>query len=339
LQHWFESQQQTKTDVAPCPVCKTLLRKEADIYPVEKGGKGISGFVWRMIQGLRIKSNAQGVEEQESDSNQVHEVSCGFEEVEKQSPPSPREVSTNCSLDDCSTEGKSEGDDCSSPDASWYQDSAGHDLFSLIKDLIEITEEIQLPPSKHENATPGLSAVAMSDVSPQPGLSTIAMPDLEAPPGLSTVAKPDLAPPPGLSTVAMPDLAPPPGLSAVATPDLAPPPGLSAVATPDLAPEKVTRSIKTANKKQQRTKDISTSSAKSKCVTPEEVRAYHQQIHNDMAKYQIACVQQMAKYQIAYAQQYQMAYAQQCQQYHMAMHAFQMQRYSKQVPVAAGGSK
>jgi hypothetical protein len=230
--------------------------------------------------------------------------SCSFEE----------EVSTDCSLDGYSTEGKSEGDDFSSPDTSCYQDPVCQELTSLIKDLIETTAESQPDqpsPSNHANVAPGLSTSVM----------------------------PDLAPPPGLNTATMPDLTPPPGLNTATMPDLAPPPGLSTVVMPDLAPKNATENGKSANKKQQRAKDMVTSSSKSKCVTPEEAQAYHQKLHNEMAKYQIACVQQMAKYQMAYAQQYQMAYAQQCQQYQMAMQAFQMQQYSKQAQMAAGGSK
>lgn len=234
------------------------------------------------------------------------------------SPPSPgtcsdilkvptlENASTDCSLDGYSTDEKSEGDDSSSPDVSCYQDPVSQDLTSLIKGLIEITAESQpdqFAPSKHANFTPELSTVAMPDFAPPPGLSTVATPDLTPPPGLNTVAKPDLTPPPGLSTVAM----------------------------PDPAPTKVTKNTKNVTKKQQRTKDTVTSSAKSKCATPEEqVKAYYQKMHNDMAKYHMACAQQMAKYQ--------MAYAQQCQQYYTAIHAFQMQQYSQQVRMAVGGS-
>jgi hypothetical protein len=274
LQQWFESHQQTKTGVAPCPVCKTSLRQEADIYPVEKGGKAISGFLWRMIQGLRIKSP-------------VSPGTCS----DIVNVPTLGEVSTDCSLDGYSTDEKSEGDDSSSPDVSRYQDPVSQDLTSLIKDLIVVTAESQLDqpsPSNHANFKRGLS------------------------------------------TVAMPDLAPPPGLSKVALPDLAPPPGLSTVAMPEPAPAKAIGNNRNATKKQQRAKYMVTSSAKSKCATPEEVKAYYQQVHNDMAKYQVACVQQMAKYQ--------MAYAQQCQQYYTAIHAFQMQQYSQQVRMAVGGS-
>jgi hypothetical protein len=67
LQQWFVHHpgnqtwaQRAKTGGAvPCPVCKTSLRKESDIYPVEPHGAGDSALLFRMIQGLRIKCDGR----------------------------------------------------------------------------------------------------------------------------------------------------------------------------------------------------------------------------------------------------------------------------------------
>jgi hypothetical protein len=235
------------------------------------------------------------VDKAKSDSKQVREDSCGVEEVEKQSPPSPsccsdvlnasalEKDSTTCSLDDCSTQGKSEGDDYSFPDTSCYQDYVGNELTALIKDYLEIAAE-QSPPRNRENAAPVVS------------------------------------------TLAIPDLAPPPGLQ-VAMPDLAPPPGLGTVAMPELPPRKVSQNMKHGNKKQRRAKEMvasmSTSGTKSEYTTPEEVKAYQQQMHDEKAMFQMAYAHQAAIYQMAYAQQWCQQYQQWCQQYNQQLQVAQ----------------
>lgn len=67
LQQWFNAHpsnqtwaQRAKTGGAiPCPACKTPLRKETDVYPVEQHGNANSAFLWRMIQGLKIKCDGK----------------------------------------------------------------------------------------------------------------------------------------------------------------------------------------------------------------------------------------------------------------------------------------
>merc|ERR1719389_1548584 len=67
LQQWFAQHpsnqtwaQRAKTGgTVPCPVCKTPLRKDSDVYAVEKNGTGHSPVLWRMIQSLRVRCKGQ----------------------------------------------------------------------------------------------------------------------------------------------------------------------------------------------------------------------------------------------------------------------------------------
>eukprot|EP00440_Ansanella_granifera_P057138 gb/GFBE01061937.1/.p1 GENE.gb/GFBE01061937.1/~~gb/GFBE01061937.1/.p1 ORF type:complete len:397 (+),score=120.52 gb/GFBE01061937.1/:1-1191(+) len=70
LEQWFAQQpgnqtwaQRAKTGGAvPCPVCKTLLKKGDDVYPVEKDGSGESAFLWRMISSLTVRCGKSSTE-------------------------------------------------------------------------------------------------------------------------------------------------------------------------------------------------------------------------------------------------------------------------------------
>lgn len=63
LEHWFASHpgnqtwaQRAKTAGAvPCPICKTLLQKQEDVFPLKKDGKCSSGLLWRMVGGLSVQ--------------------------------------------------------------------------------------------------------------------------------------------------------------------------------------------------------------------------------------------------------------------------------------------
>merc|ERR1712232_1429154 len=67
LQQWFDTHPSNQTwaqraqtaGAVPCPVCKTMLQKEGDVYPVEKNGNRNSARLWKMLQGLRIKCGAK----------------------------------------------------------------------------------------------------------------------------------------------------------------------------------------------------------------------------------------------------------------------------------------
>jgi hypothetical protein len=67
LQQWFARHPNNQTwaqraksgGSVPCPVCKTALHKETDIFPVEKHGDDNSAMLWRMIQGLHIKCDGR----------------------------------------------------------------------------------------------------------------------------------------------------------------------------------------------------------------------------------------------------------------------------------------
>jgi hypothetical protein len=43
----------------PCPVCKTALNKDTDVFPVEEHGDGDSAILWQMIQGLQVKCDGR----------------------------------------------------------------------------------------------------------------------------------------------------------------------------------------------------------------------------------------------------------------------------------------
>lgn len=43
----------------PCPVCKTMLQKGTDIFPVEEHGDDNSAFLWRMIQKLKVQCDGR----------------------------------------------------------------------------------------------------------------------------------------------------------------------------------------------------------------------------------------------------------------------------------------
>jgi len=67
LQQWVESHpcnqtwaQRAKTGGAvPCPVCKTMLQKGTDLYPIEKDGDDNSAFLWQMIQTLQVRCDGR----------------------------------------------------------------------------------------------------------------------------------------------------------------------------------------------------------------------------------------------------------------------------------------
>lgn len=181
FQEWFDARPNSlaKTQgkagsVAPCPVCRTLLRKEQDIYPVEKCGKAASAFVWRMLQGLKIKCNAMGgccswkgeygsyfehlqcgdclaEEPDKVDSAEVDECSTAYDEPANEWPPSPstcsdvvnahalEELNTDCSHDGCSLDERSDAENASTSDSLCYQDPEAEDLNSLIKNMIKVT--------------------------------------------------------------------------------------------------------------------------------------------------------------------------------------------------------
>jgi hypothetical protein len=67
LQQWFDTHPTNQTwaqrakagGAVPCPVCKTSLQKDKDVYPVEQHGNANSAFLWRMIQGLKVKCDGK----------------------------------------------------------------------------------------------------------------------------------------------------------------------------------------------------------------------------------------------------------------------------------------
>jgi hypothetical protein len=178
LQQWFNAHPSNQTwaqrakagGAVPCPVCKTSLQKETDIYPIEEHGNPNSSMLWQMIQGLKIKCNAQGgccswkgevgsylehlqcgrcgeVEPEDTTSLEKDRSSNAFDdELTKECPPSP---STNCtsieasaweelscvhSSDECCIEGL-EGQDLSAQDPSCFEASVEEDSTLLIKGL------------------------------------------------------------------------------------------------------------------------------------------------------------------------------------------------------------
>jgi hypothetical protein len=71
LQQWFTQHPNNQTwaqraksgGSVPCPVCKTALHKETDIFSVEKHGDGNSAMLWRMIQSLEVKCDGRQCED------------------------------------------------------------------------------------------------------------------------------------------------------------------------------------------------------------------------------------------------------------------------------------
>jgi len=67
LQHWIQAHpgnqtwaQRAKTGGAvPCPVCKTMLHKERDIFPVAEDGDSNSAMLWQMIQTLKVRCDGR----------------------------------------------------------------------------------------------------------------------------------------------------------------------------------------------------------------------------------------------------------------------------------------
>lgn len=211
LQEWFSDplNGQAKTrgipgSVAPCPVCQTLLRKEVDVYPVEKAGKATPAFLWRMIQGLQIKCNARDgccdwkgeygsyLEHlhcgkccarvpKTLDSKETDLCSIDLHESVKDRSPSPstcsevlsiptlEELTTEDSLDGNSVDDTSDGENVSASDSSRYQDPEGQSLTSLIQELIKVTPANN---TKAPMAIESPASMATMDSVAEPGTST-----------------------------------------------------------------------------------------------------------------------------------------------------------------------
>lgn len=275
LQQWFNAHpsnqtwaQRAKTGGAvPCPVCKTSLRKETDIYPIEEHGNPNSSFMWKMIQGLQIKCTAKGgcctwkgeigsyhehlqcgrcgeVEPEDTTSLEETQSSIAFDdELTKEVPSSPstnstniealawEELSSNFSLDECCIEGE-EGQDLSAQEPSCFEASVKEDFIPLITGSTD--DRAMETTSNPEDA----KAIGDSDSAPA-------------------------------SKTAMQS---------------------------GMSPPKAPKNSKGSKKKQRNAKHVVAGCAQNTgmCMTPDVVRAYQMQA-------------QAASYQIAYAQQYMMA--------------------------------
>jgi hypothetical protein len=271
LQQWITAHpsnqtwaQRAKTGGAvPCPVCKTSLQKETDIYPIEEHGNSNSSFLWRMIQGLQIKCNAQrGCCTWKGDvGSYLEHLQCGRcgevepdgitslekgksvsafdDELAKECPPSPstcseiveastlEELSSDCSFDDFCDKG-AEDEGGSSPEAAFCEDSVEEASTPLIKDL---TDDKTMEASSNPEDPKVIEHISSAPIS-------------------KTTMKSGRSSP------------------------------------------KVSKNKKGSKRKQEIAKSVSTSCAQNigSCMTPDGVRAYHMQCQ--AARYQMACAQQ-----------------------------------------------